>query len=80
MEIQNEMTWNPSVRKAAAVAAPKPVPQPEGERLEEMQCAAAAAIAMLLKRKSAVGNGHTNNRSSAWVIQGRIDMANRWFV
>ena len=52
------------------------------ERLEEMRQAAAAAVALAIEsgmRGESCEVGHSRNgHASAWVVQARIIMTNRW--
>ena len=78
------MTWNPSVRSTPIIVTASPAPNLESLRMKEMERAAAAAVAMAIAdrvvRTAITGNGRSIGHASAWVIQGRMDTANRWFL
>ncbi|HDS29636.1 MAG TPA: hypothetical protein ENN67_01195 [Firmicutes bacterium] len=76
------MSWNPSVRAIPVVAPSKPLPQNLTVVPREMESAAAAAVAMALVNRSIRNNRRpvrrTNGVASSWVVNGRMDMINRW--
>jgi hypothetical protein len=83
LEDELEMTWNPSVRSTPIIVAARPS-APGDERMREMEEAALTAVAMELARRAslrnAASNGVADGHASAWVVKGRMDTANRWFV
>ncbi len=84
MEDKEIMTWNPSVRQAPIIVTARPTPAIKAVRIKEMEGAAVAVIAMLLakrtQKKPIVVGGRVKGIASSWVIQGRMEMSNRWFV
>jgi len=84
LEDELEMTWNPSVRSAPIIVAARPSPGPGDVRMREMEEAAVTAVALELARRAglrqAASNGMAVGHASAWVVKGRMDTANRWFV
>jgi len=84
VEAEEVMTWNPSVRQVPIIATAKPSQDIEAIHRREMECAAAAVISMLIARGMALSTHVPTQRvtapASAWVVRGRIDTVNRWFV
>ncbi len=76
------MSWNPGVRAVPVVTPTQPLSGKVASRQREMEGAAAAAVVMALAQRSLRNkrrpSGRMNGQASAWVVNGRIEMVNRW--
>jgi hypothetical protein len=76
------MSWNPSVRTAPVATPSKSLPESMAVRQREMEGAAAAAVVMVLVQQASRNSRRvvrrTNGVASSWVVNGRMEMINRW--